>query len=210
MAVRPAWIIRDNKVEVEWFDFKWYSGFALSQVQRSVESLHNAIKSQYPCVSVLEVSTKGSNPLGNCLSAFNLTLEGIPLECHFQSSKVFENGGPYLDLLKVNPKDAKGDIRLKTSGKLVNFTKDGVVWPLLPKTAFYDYIYIKAVREKYGDNLDLKDYDYFTDIVFNPDKSINCQARALAIYKLMQQLDCFACMDDIILWQAFHKVYVIY
>ena len=56
MAVRPAWIIRDNKVEVEWFDFKWYSGFALSQVQRSVESLHNAIKSHHPCVLESRIS----------------------------------------------------------------------------------------------------------------------------------------------------------
>lgn len=121
MAVRPAWIIRDNKVEVEWFDFKWYNSFALSQVQCSVKSLHNAIKSQHPCVSILEVSTKSNNPLGNCLSAFNLTLNGIPVECHFQSSKVFEKGGPYVDLLNKSPKDAKQDERLRNSGKLTRF-----------------------------------------------------------------------------------------
>ena len=51
-----------------------------------------------------------------------------------------------------------------------------------PETAFYDWLYIKAllpIREK----LDLlHKYKGFTDIEFNPKKSKNCQARSCATY----------------------------
>ena len=51
-----------------------------------------------------------------------------------------------------------------------------------PKTYFYNWLYINALNL----NNDLADqvieYDAFTDIVFNPQKSINCQAEAAAIY----------------------------
>ena len=47
---------------------------------------------------------------------------------------------------------------------------------------FYNWLYINALNL----NNDLADqvieYDAFTDIVFNPQKSINCQAEAAAIY----------------------------
>ena len=40
------------------------------------------------------------------------------LECVFQGSKVFENGGPYRDLVLNSPYKAKKAKRLKESGKL--------------------------------------------------------------------------------------------
>ena len=56
-------------------------------------------------------------------------------------------------------------------------------WPLDPQTAFYDWLYINALRQ----NKDLAEtimlYDGFSDIEFNPDKSINCQAASAALYK---------------------------
>lgn len=61
----------------------------------------------------LEISTKSEEPLGRKLSAFHLTLNHYALENVFQSAKVFENGGPYLDLLNVAPREAKHDERLK-------------------------------------------------------------------------------------------------
>lgn len=94
----------------------------------------------------MEVSTKGTEELEKKLSAFNLKIDGHLLECVFQSSKVFEKGGPYTDLLEMAPKEAKRDERLKTSGKLAAFRYQGMEWPLLPKTVFYDYIYYQAVR----------------------------------------------------------------
>jgi len=53
-----------------------------------------------------------------------------PLECVYQASKVFMEGGPFRDLLERNPRDAKRDERLKTSGPLKEFQFEGVEWPL--------------------------------------------------------------------------------
>ena len=50
-----------------------------------------------------------------------------------------------------------------------------------PKDFFYNWIYINASakNKKYLEELDM--YEAFTDIEFNPNKSINCQARSVAI-----------------------------
>ena len=85
---------------------------------------------------------------------------------------------------------------------------DGVEWPLNPMTAFYDYVYIKALTEQYGENLDLGAYAWFTDIEFNPKKSINCQARSAAIYQLLQKEACFDKVESMQEWIAFHKVHI--
>ncbi|MCS5648799.1 MAG: hypothetical protein NZ820_05580, partial [Dehalococcoidia bacterium] len=59
---------------------------------------------------------------------------------------------------------------------------DGQEWELEPRTSFYDWLYIQAVyrQPNLGQNLDM--YHAFTDIEFNPKKSINCQARSCALY----------------------------
>ena len=208
MAERPSWTIKNDSVTCEFFEFAWNGGFATSQKKKNVRALHESVKNRYG-ETALEVSTKSDEDLGNKLSAFNLTLDGHLLECIFQSSKTYRNGGPYLDLLTAKPKDAKRDERHKTSGGITGFKYDGYTWPLMPKTAFYDYIYIQAVIEAFGKNLDLTQYQWFTDIEFNPNRSINCQARAIAIYKLIQKLDRFDVLDDKDAWIAFHKSHVI-
>ena len=185
MATRPGFYIDEGKVQMRNANFEWAGGFAVSQKQKNVKRLHSALGK-----SCLEISTKSLNPLGYKLSAYNLKLKGFTLENIFQSSKVFENGGPYLDLLNVNPTEAKRDERLKTSGKIIFFYFENYNWELIPRTAFYDYIYCKAVKESiYIDELkEIVKYEYFTDIEFNPNKSINTQARAIAIVKLLLKM----------------------
>lgn len=187
MAIRPFFMISDNELYLEEnCEFKFYTGFALSQKQKSIVSLHEQILKKYPNSNILEVSRKSENPLGILLSAFNLKLNingnSYPVENIFQSSKVFSLGGPYKDLLQVHPRDAKRDERLKSSGKLIAFELNGNTWKLEPKTMFYDWLYIHALyRNKNLINNILK-YNVFTDIEFNPNKSFNCQARSVAIF----------------------------
>lgn len=122
------------------------------------------------------------------LSAFNLKFLDedkqveYPLENIFQSSKVFQKGGPYLNLLHVHPKEAKRDERLVNSGDLLYFSYKGIYWELEPKTMFYDWIYIKTLSRNKNLAKEIMRYNTFTDIEFNPKKSINCQARAVAIF----------------------------
>jgi len=187
MAERPAFYIRQGKVSSEIFSFEWFPGFAVSQKEKSIESLHDAIQIMHAGAGPLEISTKSKDPLGRKLSAFNLMLNHHSLENVFQSAKVFENGGPYLDLLDVPPKEAKRDERLHKSGSLKAFRYQNEDFPLIPQTVFYDFIYITAIKKSFTtDEINaILSYNYFTDIEFNPTKSINTQARAAAILKLI-------------------------
>ncbi len=196
MAERPAFFIHNGKVISKLFSFEWFPGFAVSQKQKSIESLHNAIMKSDAGARPLEISTKSKEAVGVKLNAFNLRLNNHTLENIFQSSKVFENGGPYLDLLEVLPKEAKRDERLHSSGSLKAFHYQNKDFPLSPRTVFYDYIYIAAVKESLAvhDINAISDYNYFTDIEFNPAKSVNTQARTAAMIKLI--LDEYGYLPD--------------
>ena len=207
MAKRPAWTIENGKIISKDFEFAWNGGFAISQKRKNINALHQAIEDATG-QTALEISSKGEVELGNQLSAFKMKTTGVFIENVFQASKRYENGGPYLDLLDVAPKDAKRDERHKISGKLVAFVRNGEDWPLEPKTVFYDYIYVLAVIENFGSELDINEYNWFTDIEFNPGKSINCQARAVAIYKLIQEKAAFNVLNDRSAWINFHTLHV--
>jgi hypothetical protein len=187
MAERPAFFIRQGKVVSEVYSFEWFSGFAVSQKQKSIASLHNAIIKADKSAKPLEISTKSKETIGIKLSAFNLKLNNYTLENVFQSAKVFERGGPYLDLLDVLPKEAKRDERLRNSGSLRAFRYQNEDFPLIPKTVFYDFIYITAIKKSFlTDEINaISNYNYFTDIEFNPAKSLNTQARTVAMIKLI-------------------------
>lgn len=189
MAKRPYFMISDttDKFYKEFScEFEFYTGFALSQKQKSVKSLHEQILKRYPNRKILEVSRRSENSLGIALSAFNLKFLNIdnkeyPVECVFQSSKVFANGQQYCDLLYKTASEAKTDKRLKNSGPLIKFSLNGNDWELEPKTYFYDFIYISALYRNKEVCKQLLEFDTFTDIEFNPQKSFNCQARSVAI-----------------------------
>lgn len=191
MAVRPVYYISGGKICERDVDFEWFAGFSSSQKQKSVGSLHSAIRALVSDARPLEVSTKSTEPLGVKLSAFNLTLDGYPLECVFQSSKVFDDGmgKPHTEWLSLHPKEAKAAAgALHSAGfKLTAFEYKGIRFPLMPKTVFYDYIYLNAVMESLtADEISrLADFDHFTDIEFNPKRSLNTQARTAALLKLM-------------------------
>ncbi|MCI8858118.1 MAG: hypothetical protein HFI71_01085 [Lachnospiraceae bacterium] len=187
MAERPAFFIRQGKVVSEVYSFEWFSGFAVSQKQKSIASLHNAIIKADKSAKPLEIGTKSKETIGIKLSAFNLKLNNYTLENVFQSAKVFERGGPYLDLLDVLPKEAKRDERLRNSGSLRAFRYQNEDFPLIPKTVFYDFIYITAIKKSFlTDEINaISNYNYFTDIEFNPAKSLNTQARTVAMIKLI-------------------------
>lgn len=187
MAVRPVFFARDGQVFSRTFDFEWFPGFAVSQKQKSVDSLHRAILDAVPDAVPLEVSTKSREALGVKLSAFRLKLRGRTLESTFQGAKVFQHGGPFPDLLDADPKDAKRDPRLKASGPLTAFRYQGQDFPLEPKTVFYDWLYCAAVRESLSaeDLRTLCRFDCFSDIEFTPGKSLNTQARSAALVRLL-------------------------
>lgn len=191
MAKRPVFIPSFDSsvlVDTKMVDFQYHSGFAVVQKQKSITSLHEVIRNTQNVTQILEISSKSEIELGVALSAFNLMMidkkkhQKFSVECAFQGSKVFENGGPFLDLLNATSREAKKDERLKLSGELKKFSFYGIDWALEPLTAFYDWLYINALNFNSDYHEQLLKYEAFTDIEFNPEKSINCQAYSLAMF----------------------------
>ena len=211
MATRPAFFIQNGKVTRKDYDFTWIAGLSASQKKKCALSLQQAIRDADPGAVVLDVSTRSNHPLGVRMSAFNLKLDGFRLENVFQSGKVFTDGGPFYDLLSVHPREAKHDPRLKTSGRLVSFRFRDADFPLEPITLYYDYIYIRAVRQTLSaeEMEELSQFTHFTDIEFNPNKSINTQAKAAAELKLMLQMYGEIPEMDQEQFVQFHKEFVI-
>ena len=59
---------------------------------------------------------------------------------------------------------------------------NNIDWELIPRTMFYDFLYISALMQDKKLAEEILKYDIFTDIEFNPQKSLNCQARSVAIF----------------------------
>ena len=190
MAKRPIYIPEKNgnlSVSEKVIEFKWYPGMSKTQKQKSIVSLHEEAEKQniFP---ILEISSKSEIELGVNLSAFNLFIttklhkKTFSVESAFQGSKVFQRGGPFFDLLEKTSKEAKKDARLKESGNLVKFLFFKQEFSLKPRTLFYDWLYINALNQNESLAEKVLTYSAFTDIEFNPKKSINCQAYSAALF----------------------------
>ena len=189
MAVRPFFIPSKNKddlVKKETVEFQWFPGFAKSQKQKSIASLHEKIKKNFKLNKILEVSTKSENTLGIRLSAFNLKInfnnKEYFLESLFQGSKVFLDNGPYEDIYEKKSIDAKMDQRIKRND-MKEFNFFGEIFSL--DFDFYSWLYFIALNQNKNLTNEILQYQAFTDIEFNPEKSINCQAYSAALYSSM-------------------------
>lgn len=196
MAERPIFIPEAEGpalVRTKYVEFQWFPGMAASQKQKSVDSLHASALKLTGISKVLEVSSKSREDLGVALSAFNLSFTTLKhnrtfsVECAYQGSKMFEDGGPYIDMFGMTSREAKKDERLRSSGRLTGFRFFGTDWGLDPQTAFYDWLYINALKKQASVIEQLLSYSAFTDIEFNPERSINCQAYSVALFISLHQ-----------------------
>lgn len=194
MANRPVFFVSKERpyYHEEIVSFQFNPGFSVVQKQKNIRNIHEAFIAKHRNARLLEISSKSDLPLGVQLSAFNLvvSVDGrkTTVESAFQSSKVFENGGPFSDLLSQPSFVAKKDPRLQESGPLRRFDFNNLTFPLEPKTFFYDWLYINAVAESVELSEHLCQFNAFTDIEFNPEKSINCQARSAAIFVSLSKM----------------------
>lgn len=188
MAQRPVFMPGNFKpYSVEWMvEFSFNAGFAPSQKQKNIVALHKGFQEEFPGKKVLEISSKSLQPEGVLLSAFNLKKfvpslgKSLPVENIYHAGKVFEHGGPYLDLMEKTARESKKDERTHMSGELIAFQFEDMRFPTKPVTAFYDFLYMNALLENEELMNAVLQYDAFTDIEFNPKKSLACQANAAA------------------------------
>src|ERR1700692_3792813 len=198
MAERPVFFPATKGtllVEEAPLRFHWHPGLAPSQKKKNVVELHQAALAR-GFGPLLEISSKSELEVGQKLSAFHLKIKigdkETTVECAYQGSKVFERGGPYVDLYWKTSREAKRDERLRESGKLIGFNFEGESFPTSPATVFYDWLYLKALYPPRDWLKRRNEWAGFTDIEFNPEHSLNCQARSFAAFMALQtrnQLD---------------------
>lgn len=195
MAERPVFVPRPkgpklvDEIKVQ---FDWNRGMAPSQKRKNIAALHEAARARN-LAPLLEISSKSTEEFGRRLSAFALVVSiggmRTTVESAYQGSKFFSDGGPFPDLYDAGSREARGDPRLQTSGKLLGFRLDGKDYPLTPATAFYDWLYLNAMCRAGEWHGVLNAYAGFTDIEFNPDRSLNCQARSCATFLALEKRD---------------------
>lgn len=193
MAERPVFLPANAGtllVEEVPVQFHWHPGLAPSQKKKNVVELHQAALA-HGFGPLLEISSKSELEVGQKLSAFHLKIKigdkDATVECAYQGSKVFERGGPYADLYWKTSREAKRDTRLRESGKLIGFKFEGEMYPTSPATVFYDWLYFKALYPHRDWLKRRNEWAGFTDIEFNPEHSLNCQARSFAAFMALQK-----------------------
>jgi hypothetical protein len=206
MAKRNYWHIENDKIKIGIAEFKWEPGMSISQRRKSCVNLHQVLYEKFNSLP-LDISSASTTELGVKLSAFNLFWKGKTVECWYQGSKVYEGIGPMHKLYDVSSLEAKKSMKIMADKKLIGFNLQGVEYPLSPKTVFYDWIYLQGMVETFGINLDLNDFEYFTDIQAVIDIDA-CQARAVCEYKLLQKQGFLDKIEDFESFIKWHKIYV--
>lgn len=183
-------------------DFVWNKGLNFNQKRKNVIALHETYKTKFPTKYILEISSKSLQEDGLPLSAFKLQKfvpslqKTLPVENIYQGGKVFENGGPCLDMYDMTAREAKKDERLHSLGSVTGFYYEGQIYPIDCYDAFYNWIYINALLENPDLSSPLLNYDAFTDIEFNPQTGMSCQARSAAIFASLRKLGKIAIVKD--------------
>ena len=141
MAEKLVFYATINGVNENIIEYIFHPGFSNSQVQKNILAIHCAMKDSNP----LEVSSKGMQAVSAKYSAFNLKVDGYPLEVVFQGAKVFEdeNGnefGPFLskfrNFLLKNQKLSFQNFLLKKDIILKNLLIKEKIGPCIRKHFF--------------------------------------------------------------------------
>ncbi|SJN19491.1 hypothetical protein [Psychrobacter sp. JB385] len=201
---RPVFMPRvnsDNLVKTDMVRFERHVGFASRQKKKSINDMHQVIRKKYGFSHVLELSSKSGNKLSFLLSPLSLKLTNedgsqYSVENAFQSSMIFEDGGPYTDLLSAPPRQARKDERLMTSGELIGYNYLGMEWSVEPLTTFYDWLYVNALKQNPQLHEEVMQYQAFTDLEFNPKKRIHCAAYALAMFVALNKRELLDNVED--------------
>lgn len=192
----------DNLVKTDMVRLERHVGFASRQKKKTINDLHQVIRKKYGFSHVLELSSKSGNKLSFLLSPLSLQLTDEhnggqhSVENIFQASKVFERGGPFTDLLTAPPRQAKKDERLHRSGELIGYNDFGMEWGVEPLTIFYDWLYVNALKQNTQLHEQVMQYQAFTDISFNPKKSIHCAAYSLALFVALNKRELLDNVED--------------
>lgn len=170
---------------------------SMERAQRNIKEVFRVFDKRFPNKKLLEISLASLQlPLGKDLCPQylkkNIPSKGglFPVESLFQASKVFVEGGPYEDLYDYDALEIKDDPRLLHSGILTSYRFENQEYPLHPKTAFFDYMYMQALLEPQNAEIcnQLLEYDAFCDILFQEKRDFVCPARSAVVFVSLMRL----------------------
>ena len=167
----------DNLVKTDMVRFERHVGFASRQKKKSINDMHQVIRKKYGFSHVLELSSKSGNKLSFLLSPLSLKITNE----HDGQAYSVENA---LQASKV-------------------FENGG--WSLEPLTAFYDWLYVNALKQNPQLHEEVMQYQAFTDREFNPKKSIHCAAYSLAMFVALNKRGLLDGVEDpIVFYDLYH------
>ena len=174
----------DNLVKTDMVMFERHVGFATRQKKKSINDLQQVIRKKYGFKQVLELSSKSGNKLSFPLSPFSLKITDE------------HDGNPYSVENAFQARQARKDERLMTSGELIGYNYFGMEWGVEPLTTFYDWLYVNALKQNPQLHEEVIQYQGFTDITFNPKKSIHSAAYALALFVALHKRELLDNVED--------------
>lgn len=191
-------------------EFENFRGETLSQKHKSIDAMHHAIRAFEGGGNILEVSPVSPVDIGRRLSGINLmclTKEGdsYPLMNIFESAKVFEHGGPYMDLLSADPYSVSEDPRLRSSGRLLGFYFEDQPYGLMPRNLFFDYIYIQALNAHKELHEEILRQEMITDIEYHMGSMFASSARACAYFISLTKVGLLE--ESLKSLESFQKIY---
>lgn len=189
MANRPIYLSTGNILNPyheENINFEWVPGYSYKNKERRRESLKKEIEKQYDIAKWLEVSTISDKDIGRKLSALNLMLTLTDNSKHSVES-IYQTSKIYVD------------------NHIVKFKFRSTEFENNPYGMYYDYLYMVALYQNQEYHELIKNYYLFTDLFFNPNKSINTQARAIAIFKTLYDNNYLKILKNITEFKNYYK-----
>lgn len=180
--------------------FPWSNGSKHQNIQAVLDTFHDV----YPDVPALEVSLASSQPEGVHAAAmklpFHLAASGqdVPVGIVYEAAKVFENGGPYTELLQCSRQKVQKDARLQQSGKCIGYRLEDTEYPTEPHPyAFFNWLYGCALRQNPEKAEDILKFGAFSDLELgSTKKDRNSPARAAAVYAGLAAAGKLDCLDS--------------
>lgn len=155
-------------------------------MKKTMETMHHVIRAQESGGRILEVSPYGG-AIGKACTPWLLKLstkdgESLPVAALYEAAKVFEFGGPYEDLRNKRPESVLGDPRLKNSGDLMGFHFEKEAFTTTPRHKFFDYLYIRALKEREDLKEALLKAEIVTDITYQMSSMYLSPARSVSYF----------------------------
>ena len=180
--------------------FPWSNGSRHQIIQAVQEAFHGL----HPDIPALEVSLASPQQEGVGVAAMKLPLrlatqeQEIPVGIIYQASRVFENGGPYLELLQCSRQTVQKERRLQQSGKCIRYQLEGKEFLLEPYPyAFFNWLYGRALQQNPEKAEGILKFGAFTDLdLGSAKKDRNSPARAAAVYVGLAAAGRLSCLDS--------------